>query len=154
MLCWHLSPLARLSLGSCLSTADSNVAHPRSRPSCGESVYKSVINTISVHGFHPVQLHQQFMRLRRRRFPQFVAELDVHSLLHCTATVPHTDYVPTARSEFTLNGHVLYARRRFSMYLWIAMCVQAHLALDSHVRAGAPGSCLLPLRYPSIYRTF
>lgn len=49
----------------------------------------NIFSTFSAHGFRPVHLHQHFIRLRRR-FPHFVAELDVHSLFHCTVTLPLT----------------------------------------------------------------
>ena len=47
--------------------------------------------------------------------------------LHCDAT-SHTDHVWLPAAGLAWRSRVLCARWRFSMYLWIAMCMQAHLA--------------------------
>ena len=43
--------------------------------------FEPFVNTFSVHGFPPVHLQQYFTHLHYS-FPQFVAELDVSTLLH------------------------------------------------------------------------
>jgi len=47
--------------------------------------------------------------------------------LHCDAT-SHTDHVWLPTAGLAWRSRVLYARWRFSMYLWIAMRMRAHLA--------------------------
>jgi hypothetical protein len=47
--------------------------------------------------------------------------------LHCERT-SRADYVQLPATSLPWRSRVLYARWRFSMYLWIAMCMRAHLA--------------------------
>ena len=51
--------------------------------------FKSFVNTFSVHSFPPVYLHQHFPSLCCS-FPQFVAELDICTLLHRAVILPLT----------------------------------------------------------------
>ena len=64
--------------------------------------FEPFINTFSAHGFPPVHLHQHFMRLHYS-FIQFVAELDVCTLLHCAVTLPLTLTMFNYCSQFTLQ---------------------------------------------------
>ena len=69
--------------------------------------FEPFVNTFSAHGFPPVHLHQHFTRLRCS-FPQFVAELDVCTLLHCALTLPltQTTFNWRAQSVYTATGHM------------------------------------------------
>ena len=83
-----LLAVSRSFLYFCLSMTASNVAQTQSFRSFRERL-APFVNTFPAHGFPPVHLHQHFTRLRCS-FPQFVAEVDVCTLLHCAMTLPLT----------------------------------------------------------------
>ena len=94
---------------------DPNVVHRQPFSSLRESV-----NTFSAHVFPPVHPHQYFTRLFCS-FPQFVAELDVCTLLHCAVTLSNTDYVQLAAVGLNCRSHAVHAVRRLSPCLWRTM---------------------------------
>ena len=51
--------------------------------------FQPFVNIFSANGFPPVHLHQHFTRLCCS-FPEFVADRDVCTLLHCAVTLPLT----------------------------------------------------------------
>jgi hypothetical protein len=89
-------------------------------------VFKPAVNTFSAHGFRPVHLHQHlspspFSLICNRTWCLLVAPL------HCDRT-SHIDYVQLPAASLPWWSCVLYARWRFMVYLWIAMCMRTHLA--------------------------
>ena len=119
--------LAISCLGFCLSTVDPNVAQPQLFPSRRENVWTS-------------RKHIFCSRLPSRTFaPTFHASPSPFSLicrrtwcslvtpLHCDPT-SHAHYVRLPAAGLPWRSRVLYATWRVSSYLWIAMCIRAHLA--------------------------
>ena len=119
--------LARSCLGFCLSTTNLNVAHPQLFPSHCESVWTSrkhifcsrLPSFTLAPTFHVFPL--LFSLVRSRTWCSLVTPL------HCDPT-SHTDYVRLPAAGLPWRSRVLYARWCFSTYLWIAMCMRAHLA--------------------------
>ena len=119
--------LVRSCLGFCFSTVDLNVAHPQLFPSRRESIWinrKHIFcSRLPSHTLAPT-FHaspSSFSLICSRTWCSLIAPL------HCDPT-SHTDYVRLPAAGLPWRSRVLYARWRFSMYLWIAMCMCAHLA--------------------------
>ena len=119
--------LARSCLGLCLSTAGPNVAYPQLFPSCHESVWTSCKHIFCSQlpsrtlapTFHASP--SPFSLICSRTWCSLVAPL------HCDPT-SHTDYVRLPPVGLPWRSRILYATWRFSTYLWIAMCICAHVA--------------------------
>jgi len=119
--------LARSCLGFCLSTVGPNVAHPQLFPSRRESVWTGrkhiFCSRLPSHTpaptFHASLL--PFSPICSRTWCSLVAPL------HCDPTA-HADYVRLPAAGLPWRSRVLYTTWRFSTYLWIAMCIRAHLA--------------------------
>ena len=89
-----------------------------------------LVNTFSAHCFPPVHLHLHFTHLRCS-FPQFVAELDVCTLLHCTVTLRSTGCS------------------------WFTLPVTCSPCCVSIIPMSLKNTCTkLPFRYDTIHRTF
>ena len=90
-----------------------NVSHRSCANLCRTFSIITFVNTFSAHGFPPVHLQVHFTGLRCS-FPQFVAERDVCTLLHCVVTTSHTDYVQLSAVGLHCRSHAVHVVCRFS----------------------------------------
>ena len=99
------------------------------------------LKTVSAHSFPPVHLHQHFTILRSS-ISQFVAGLDVYTLLHWAVTLPLTLTKFNWPQSVYTSGHV-----------------QSVLCVDSPHVSEEPYACAhicakLPLKSDIIHRAF
>ena len=120
--------LSQSFLGFYLSLADPNMAPPQSFPSLRENawtIHKHILcsqlpSRIPAPKFHAV----------RCSFPQFVADLDICTLLHCAVTLPLTlttfNWPQSVYSADHMQS-MLTSKCRFSPCLWRIMRMRAHM---------------------------
>ena len=112
------------------------------RPECRflpfAKAFEPFVNTFSVHGFPPLHLHQHFTHLHCS-FSQFIAEVDVCTLLHCAVTLPLTLTMFNWPQSVYTAGHM-----------------QSILCVDFPHVSEEPYTCMhtctkLPFRYDTIH---
>jgi len=117
--------IARSCLGFHLSTADPNVAHPQLFPSRCKNIWTShkhiFCSRLPSCTLAPTFRASLFSLICSRTWCSLVAPL------HCDCT-SNTDYIRLPAAGLPWRSRVLYTRWCFSTYLWIAMCMCAHLA--------------------------
>ena len=105
--------------------------------------FEPFVNTFSVHGFPHIRLHQHF----RSGFHQFVAELNVCTLLHCAVTLPLTVTTFNWPQSVYTAGHMQSMLCVDSPHVSEEPCACAHTYAKLPFRHHSPNLLYTPYTY-------